>query len=195
MLALDDVRIGIIGLGYVGLPLALEFGKRYPAVGFDISERRICETGTEATDSTQHDPAGLSRLPAQLSIVATARTHVQVEETADAITEAVDSPEMHFAVAEFPQDPRNWSELEVRTFHRLLLERVCPAGMPRRLATCGPRRTLAYLGKGEVLGERGTLRDMPRNATCIAYDHPDSGTYQRIRGAVHRAAQMMEGSR
>ncbi|HUF73631.1 MAG TPA: nucleotide sugar dehydrogenase [Gammaproteobacteria bacterium] len=43
MLALNEVRIGIIGLGYVGLPLALEFGKRYPTVGFDISERRIAE--------------------------------------------------------------------------------------------------------------------------------------------------------
>jgi UDP-N-acetyl-D-galactosamine dehydrogenase len=41
--ALDDVRIGIIGLGYVGLPLAVEFGKRYPTVGFDISEKRVTE--------------------------------------------------------------------------------------------------------------------------------------------------------
>jgi UDP-N-acetyl-D-galactosamine dehydrogenase len=43
MRTLDDVRIGIIGLGYVGLPLAVEFGKRYPTVGFDISEKRVAE--------------------------------------------------------------------------------------------------------------------------------------------------------
>ena len=36
-------RIGIIGLGYVGLPLAVEFGKRYPTVGLDIKVSRIEE--------------------------------------------------------------------------------------------------------------------------------------------------------
>lgn len=36
-------RIAIIGLGYVGLPLAVEFGKLYPTVGFDINTRRIEE--------------------------------------------------------------------------------------------------------------------------------------------------------
>jgi len=39
--ALDDVRIAVIGLGYVGLPLAVEFGRRRPVVGFDISQGRI----------------------------------------------------------------------------------------------------------------------------------------------------------
>ena len=43
MRALQDARIGIIGLGYVGLPLAVEFGKHYPTVGFDIDEDRIAE--------------------------------------------------------------------------------------------------------------------------------------------------------
>ena len=38
---LGSVKIGIVGLGYVGLPLATEFGKRYPVVGFDIDEIRI----------------------------------------------------------------------------------------------------------------------------------------------------------
>jgi len=40
---LEDVRLGIIGLGYVGLPLAVEFGRRYPTVGYDINPRRIQE--------------------------------------------------------------------------------------------------------------------------------------------------------
>lgn len=43
MHALDDVNIAVIGLGYVGLPLAVEFGKRYPTVGFDIKAERIAE--------------------------------------------------------------------------------------------------------------------------------------------------------
>ncbi len=36
-------NIGIIGLGYVGLPLALEFGKKYPTVAFDLNKKRISE--------------------------------------------------------------------------------------------------------------------------------------------------------
>src|SRR4030042_505769 len=41
--SIKDTRIGIIGLGYVGLPLAVEFGKHYPTVGFDIKKERIAE--------------------------------------------------------------------------------------------------------------------------------------------------------
>jgi UDP-N-acetyl-D-galactosamine dehydrogenase len=40
---LSNTRIGIIGLGYVGLPLALEFSKEFPVIGFDISENRITD--------------------------------------------------------------------------------------------------------------------------------------------------------
>ena len=37
----SDFKITVVGLGYVGLPLALEFGKKYPTTGFDIDEKRI----------------------------------------------------------------------------------------------------------------------------------------------------------
>ena len=40
---LNDIKIGVIGLGYVGLPLAVEFGRIRPVVGFDISKKRIDE--------------------------------------------------------------------------------------------------------------------------------------------------------
>ena len=40
---LARTRIAIIGLGYVGLPLAVEFGKRYDTVGLDINPSRIAE--------------------------------------------------------------------------------------------------------------------------------------------------------
>src|SRR5690606_213050 len=36
-------QIAIIGLGYVGLPLAVEFGKHYPTLGFDINKPRVAE--------------------------------------------------------------------------------------------------------------------------------------------------------
>ena len=39
----ESVKLGIVGLGYVGLPLAVEFGKHYSVLGFDISGRRIEE--------------------------------------------------------------------------------------------------------------------------------------------------------
>ncbi|HEU4591400.1 MAG TPA: nucleotide sugar dehydrogenase, partial [Steroidobacteraceae bacterium] len=42
-LSLKGCRIGVVGLGYVGLPLAVEFGKRYDTVGFDIKADRIAE--------------------------------------------------------------------------------------------------------------------------------------------------------
>ena len=43
MLQLSDLKIAIIGLGYVGLPLAVEFGKKFDVVGFDINQARIGE--------------------------------------------------------------------------------------------------------------------------------------------------------
>ncbi len=51
MTDLSNIKISIIGLGYVGLPLAIEFAKKYPTVGFDINERRISElrSGKDST--------------------------------------------------------------------------------------------------------------------------------------------------
>ncbi|TRU02522.1 MAG: nucleotide sugar dehydrogenase [Microcystis aeruginosa Ma_AC_P_19900807_S300] len=51
MINQNDFRIAIIGLGYVGLPLAVEFGKIFTVIGFDINELRIQElqTGIDRT--------------------------------------------------------------------------------------------------------------------------------------------------
>lgn len=43
MQQVDDARIAVVGLGYVGLPLAVEFAKQLPLVGFDINEARVAE--------------------------------------------------------------------------------------------------------------------------------------------------------
>ncbi|ENO7812550.1 Vi polysaccharide biosynthesis UDP-N-acetylglucosamine C-6 dehydrogenase TviB [Salmonella enterica] len=43
MITKDDVKIAVIGLGYVGLPLAVEFGKTRQVVGFDVNHKRILE--------------------------------------------------------------------------------------------------------------------------------------------------------
>ena len=48
---LENIRIGVIGLGYVGLPLAVEFNKKFSVVGFDINQARITalEAGSDVT--------------------------------------------------------------------------------------------------------------------------------------------------
>lgn len=53
-----EKKIAVIGLGYVGLPLAVEFGKKRPTLGFDINESRICEllNGDDSTlEVSEHD--------------------------------------------------------------------------------------------------------------------------------------------
>ena len=53
-----EKKIAVIGLGYVGLPLAVEFGKKRPTLGFDINESRICEllNGDDRTlEVSEHD--------------------------------------------------------------------------------------------------------------------------------------------
>ncbi|EDY85629.1 UDP-glucose/GDP-mannose dehydrogenase [gamma proteobacterium HTCC5015] len=63
---LSDTKIAIIGLGYVGLPLAAEFGKQYDVVGFDINQVRIDEllsghdTTLELTDAELAEAKGLN---------------------------------------------------------------------------------------------------------------------------------------
>ncbi len=61
----DESRIGVIGLGYVGLPLAVAFGRQFPTVGFDIREQRIIElrSGFDSTLETSSEQlAGAHRL-------------------------------------------------------------------------------------------------------------------------------------
>lgn len=60
MFEIANTRIGIIGLGYVGLPLAVEFGKHYPTVGFDINLARIAElrAGKDSTLEVDADELG-----------------------------------------------------------------------------------------------------------------------------------------
>lgn len=51
MMDLSEVRLAVIGLGYVGLPLAVAFSQRHPVIGFDISASRIAElrAGVDST--------------------------------------------------------------------------------------------------------------------------------------------------
>jgi UDP-N-acetyl-D-galactosamine dehydrogenase len=62
---LDEIKLSIIGLGYVGLPLAVEFGRKRSVVGFDINQRRINElkAGHDFTlETTQEELAAAKYL-------------------------------------------------------------------------------------------------------------------------------------
>ena len=62
---LRNLRVGVIGLGYVGLPLAVEFGKRFNTIGFDVKQDRVDELrrGHDATlETTPEELAAATRL-------------------------------------------------------------------------------------------------------------------------------------
>ena len=55
-------KLAIIGLGYVGLPLAVEFGKQHSVYGFDVNEARISElrSGFDRTLEVDKNELGLA---------------------------------------------------------------------------------------------------------------------------------------
>ncbi len=57
---LNKLRIGVIGLGYVGLPLAVEFGKKFPTIGFDVNDRRVKELEAGKDVTLEVEPAELT---------------------------------------------------------------------------------------------------------------------------------------
>jgi UDP-N-acetyl-D-galactosamine dehydrogenase len=63
MFDLGKVHIGVLGLGYVGLPLAVEFGKKYPTIGLDINDARVAELKAGQDSSLEVDPEELKQVP------------------------------------------------------------------------------------------------------------------------------------
>ena len=61
MLQLSDLKIAIIGLGYVGLPLAVEFGRQVPVIGFDIHQKRIDELQSGQDHTLEVSPEELKQ--------------------------------------------------------------------------------------------------------------------------------------
>ena len=59
MQELENTRVAIVGLGYVGLPLAVEFGRRYDTVGFDIRAARVDELRAGHDHTLEVDAAEL----------------------------------------------------------------------------------------------------------------------------------------
>ncbi|MGB5325849.1 MAG: Vi polysaccharide biosynthesis UDP-N-acetylglucosamine C-6 dehydrogenase TviB, partial [Pseudomonadales bacterium] len=72
---IQDCKIAIIGLGYVGLPLAVEFGKQYQTIGFDINAARVNElrSGKDSTleiSAAELDSCGQLRFSADAKALA-----------------------------------------------------------------------------------------------------------------------------
>lgn len=55
----ENLQIAVIGLGYVGLPLAVEFGKKFSTLGFDINQRRVAELKEGIETTLEVSPAEL----------------------------------------------------------------------------------------------------------------------------------------
>lgn len=64
---IDNAKIAVIGLGYVGLPLAVEFAKKYPVVGYDISAPRIQELRQGKDSSLEVEPDELAAVSMQFT--------------------------------------------------------------------------------------------------------------------------------
>lgn len=56
---LENVKIAVIGLGYVGLPLAVEYGKKYRVIGFDINKERVAELRRGEDKTLEADLVGM----------------------------------------------------------------------------------------------------------------------------------------
>jgi UDP-N-acetyl-D-glucosamine/UDP-N-acetyl-D-galactosamine dehydrogenase len=63
MRRLENTKLAIVGLGYVGLPLAAEFGKRYDTIGFDINKARIEQLRAGYDSTLEVEAAELANLP------------------------------------------------------------------------------------------------------------------------------------
>ena len=79
MLNLRKCRIGVVGLGYVGLPLAVEFGKHFDTTGFDVKAGRIAElkAGKDSTlEVTKSELKGATHLKFTMDLAAMKRCQV-----------------------------------------------------------------------------------------------------------------------
>ncbi|MFT4643736.1 MAG: UDP-N-acetyl-D-galactosamine dehydrogenase [Planctomycetota bacterium] len=81
MMDIDNINITIIGQGYVGLPLAIEFGKLYPTLGFDINTKRIedlkkCIDYTKETTQIQLKSAKYLNFSSNLNEIAKSNVYI-----------------------------------------------------------------------------------------------------------------------
>lgn len=61
----SDTKLAVVGLGYVGLPIAVEFGKHFTCFGFDTNEKRVQDLrlGHDHTEELEKEEIRLSKKP------------------------------------------------------------------------------------------------------------------------------------
>ncbi|MFT6349728.1 MAG: UDP-N-acetyl-D-galactosamine dehydrogenase [Psychromonas sp.] len=69
---MSDYKIAVIGLGYVGLPLAVEFAQKFPTIGFDIAQCRVDELNAGHDRTLEIEDAYLAHVNKEFSFCATA---------------------------------------------------------------------------------------------------------------------------
>lgn len=78
---LQSIRIAVVGLGYVGLPLAVEFGKQFDTIGFDINAARVADLRNGEDSTLEVEPELLAeaiklRFTGQLAEIATCNVYI-----------------------------------------------------------------------------------------------------------------------
>ena len=129
---------------------------------------RRCAHGEPVTDPIK------SVILNALNALAGSRRFLQEQEMA----EFLQHPEILRKSASFPKGlkgiGKDWSELELRTTGRAVLSAIFPEIIRKPIESAGPPRVLAYLSRGDCIGEIAVVNGSPRSATCIAYNHPSS---------------------
>lgn len=90
-------------------------------------------------------------------------------------------------IATFPTNKKQWTGMHVCVAGRAVLQGVFKNQLkpPGENEQKRSPRVLSYLSRGDIFGETGIVRKTPRNATCIAYDHPVEEGKSREKGTVH----------
>ncbi len=88
-----------------------------------------------------------------------------------AFKELAAAPAFQAELKRLPAAQKEWPERDVRRLNRQLVEAAVPGLKPLRRRGDGPESILSYRARGELIGEMGLLRGLPRSATCVAYIH------------------------
>ncbi len=108
-----------------------------------------------------------------------AKLHEQLGKTRKEVLDIITGPQLEATIAEYAKDTKKWSVLEYRTFHRVLLERLFPTGLPRQLDV---RRASPHAGLF------GAGRNHRRNGGVFHSSQPEKRHLHRLRSSRQRVS-------